>query len=157
GCCGIRPSSSSPARSRDSASAGASLWTKPVRRGRRITVLDMREQLPSSRRRTSFGLLLVGAVASGAVLLCAVIATGAVPTLIVPEGALAPALLLYLFAFTWWLVAACLIVGLLLRIRAGPGRPVAALGIVGVTCFVAAVGVLLQADLFLWPFTAEFR
>lgn len=115
-------------------------------------------ETPRSRRRsTAFALLTIGAVSSGVALLCAAFTAGAVPAYVTPEGALLPTLLLYLFAFTWWLTGLLLLIGALLGIGVGEPRPLLVLAVIGVASFVATIGILIQSDLFLWPFTAEFR
>ncbi|KDA07221.1 hypothetical protein DC31_01330 [Microbacterium sp. CH12i] len=106
----------------------------------------------SARRRSvARALLIAGAIASMVGLLgSAMMLTD--PDEVAPESLLIPMLFVYLFAFTWWAVAAALITGILLSVSVPNRQPLLVWGVVGMLAFVIAVALLASAGLFPWPF-----
>ncbi|HCS61785.1 MAG TPA: hypothetical protein DIW46_10390 [Microbacterium sp.] len=107
------------------------------------------------RRNAARGLLVAGTIASSIGLVCsAMMFTSAndVP----PEALLIPMMLSYVFAFTWWAVAAVLIIGIVLSIGVARPQPLQVCAAIGMFTFVIAVALLAGAGLFPWPFPPRF-
>ncbi len=117
--------------------------------------IDVPRPAPSTRRTAARALLVAGTITSGIGLVCSALMLtdpGEVP----PEALLIPSMLVYLFAFTWWAVAAVLIIGIVLSIGVPQPQPLLICAAIGMFAFVIAVALLAGAGLFPWPFPPRF-